>query len=160
LGEKLRQASDLEHWAAFGTSFARMTDLLASVGSGEQAPQTVVFLSGDVHFAYLAEAHFPHRPEVTSRLFQAVCSPIRNPLPTGIRYGQRAMSSRALRAAGRWLQRSAKVAPPELVWQVEGGPAFGNEIATLTLDGRSASLDVESAQSGPTLSRSFRHTLS
>ena len=160
LGEKLRQGADLEHWAAFGASFARMSDLLAEVGSRPDAPETITFLSGDVHFAYLAQARFPGRPEVTSKLFQAVCSPIRNPLPRGMQYGQRAACSRALGRVGQWLQKAARVDPPELVWQVEGGPAFGNEIATLVLDGRGARLDVESAQPGPRLDRSFSHVLS
>ncbi len=157
LGERLRQGADLEHWAAFGTSFARMTRLLAEVGSGVhgRAPATITFLSGDVHFAYLAEATFPRRPEVTSRVFQAVCSPLRNPLPGAVSWGQRFASSRVAGRIGRGLARLAGVAAPELAWQVTGGPAFGNEVATLSLDGRSALLEVEAAVPGPALRHSF-----
>jgi hypothetical protein len=159
-GEKLRQGADLEHWAAFGTSFVRMTGLLADVGSREDAPATITFLSGDVHFAYLAQARFPARDEVTSKVFQAVCSPIRNPLPRIVSVGQRFACSRAADRVGRALAKAARVEKPELTWRVEGGPAFGNEVATLELDGRSALLTVEKAVEGPTLAPSFSSVLS
>ena len=159
-GEKLRQAADLEHWAAFGTSFERMSGLLADVGSRPDAPATVTFLSGDVHFAYLARARFAARPEVTSKIFQAVCSPIRNPLPRVVSVGQRFACSAVAGRIGRALARSTKVAPPELGWRVEGGPAFGNEVATLELDGRAAVLTVEKAVTGPALHHSYAHVLS
>jgi len=160
LGERVRQAADLEHWAAFGTSFARMTGLLADVGSRPDAPATVTFLSGDVHFAYLAQARFPADRQVRSKVFQAVCSPIRNPLPRAVSVGQRFACSRVAGGIGRGLARAARVARPELGWQVEGGPAFGNELATLDLDGRSAVLTVEAAHDGPVLTPSFRSVLS
>ncbi|MCW2665306.1 MAG: hypothetical protein JWN57_268 [Frankiales bacterium] len=161
LGEKLRQGADLEHWAAFGRSFERMTGLLAEVGAGRhgRAPATITFLSGDVHFAYLAEARFADRPDVTSKLFQAVCSPLRNPLPRAVSAGQRAACWRAVAAVGRGLARVAKVAPPELAWQVTGGPAFGNEVATLLLEGRTAQLSVQKAVPGPRLVHSFSSVL-
>ena len=159
-GEKLRQGADLEHWAAFGTSFVRMTGLLADVGSRDDAPATITFLSGDVHFAYLAEAHFPAGRDVSSKVFQAVCSPIRNPLPRAVSVGQRFACSGVADKVGRALARAAKVDKPELTWRVEGGPAFGNEVATLELDGRAASLTVEKAVAGPVLTHSFTHLLS
>ena len=154
-GEWLRQAADLEHWAAFGVSFARMTDLLADVGSRDDAPATITFLSGDVHFAYLAQGYLPAGRGMRSKLYQAVCSPLRNPLPPAVSVGQRFASSRVAGRIGRALARAARVAPPELRWQVEGGPAFGNEVATLDLAGRSALLTVEAAVAGPRLEHSF-----
>ena len=158
-GEALRQAADLEHWAAFGTSFERMVGLLADVGSRPDAPSTITFLSGDVHFAYLARARFPQRPEVTSRVFQAVCSPLRNPLPRVVSLGQRFACSGVADRVGRGLARAVRVAKPELTWQVSGGPAFGNELATLELDGRSAVLSVETAGPGPALASAFTSRL-
>ena len=158
-GEKLRQAADLEHWAAFGTSFTRMADLLADVGSGPDAPETITFLSGDVHFAYLAQARFPADRQVRSRVYQAVCSPLRNPLPRVVSVGQRFACSRAANAVGRALARSVGVAPPAFTWTVEGGPAFGNEVATLDLEGRRAHLTVEKAVDGPWLAPAFTHAL-
>ena len=109
-GEALRQAADLEHWAAFGTSFARMSGLLADVGSRPDAPATV--------------------------------------------------ASRVADRVGRALARSVRVAKPELSWQVSGGPAFGNEVATLQLEGRSALLTVEKAVPGPALEPAFASRLS
>ena len=160
LAETFRQGADLEHWAAFGTSFVRMTGLLADVGSRPDAPATITFLSGDVHFAYVAQARFPAGRAVTSKVFQAVCSPIRNPLPRAVRVGQRFACSTVADRVGRALARAAKVEKPELTWRVEGGPAFGNEVATLDLDGRSAVLTVEKAVPGPVLAPSFTHVLS
>ncbi len=57
--------------------------------------------------------------------------------------GQRFACSRVADRIGRALARSVRVAPPEMAWQVSGGPAFGNEVATLDLDGRRALLTVE-----------------
>jgi hypothetical protein len=53
LGEKIRQAIDLEHWSAFQASFVRLTDLRYEVASGGRgpAPASVIVLSGDVHHA-------------------------------------------------------------------------------------------------------------
>jgi PhoD-like phosphatase len=160
-GEKLRQGADLEHWAAFGTGFRRMSDLVASVGSGERgrAPATITFLSGDVHFAYLAEGWFPASRGVSSRVFQAVCSPLRNPLPPAMKVGQRLASSGMTGWLARGLARLTGVDPPELRWQITG-PAFGNEVATVELDGRSALLTVEKAVPGPQLAHSFTKVLS
>src|SRR3954469_7731690 len=49
LAEKLRQAADLEHWAAFGDSFERLGAALVAVGRGEHGspPATALVLSGD-----------------------------------------------------------------------------------------------------------------
>ena len=74
-------------------------------------------------------------------------------------YGQRFACSRVAGGIGRALARAAGVARPELVWRVEGGPAFGNEVATLDLDGRRALLTVEKAVTGPRLAPSFSHVL-
>ena len=82
VGEKLRQALDLEHWAAFGESLERMMGIVRAVGTGErgEAPASIVALSGDVHHAYLAEVGFPPGTGMRSTAWQATCSPFRNPL--------------------------------------------------------------------------------
>jgi hypothetical protein len=79
--EVLRQGADLEHWAAFRSSWDRLMRLVAEVGAGRcgPAPSTITFLGGDVHFSYVAQAHFPASLGVTSAVHQAVCSPVRNP---------------------------------------------------------------------------------
>src|SRR4029453_5469307 len=71
----VRQAADLEHWAAFGHSFERLAAALTSVARGEQgrAPATALVLSGDVHHAYAAELIRPDsRP---GRVHQLTVSP-------------------------------------------------------------------------------------
>ena len=82
LGEKLRQGLDLEHWAAFGDSLRALEHLLDEVGSGRRGarPASVVLLSGDVHHAYLATARFEDGRRERAPVYQAVCSPFRNPL--------------------------------------------------------------------------------
>ncbi|HYM58548.1 MAG TPA: alkaline phosphatase D family protein, partial [Solirubrobacteraceae bacterium] len=145
LGEKIRQAIDLEHWSAFHESFIRLTDLLHEVASGGRgpAPASVIVLSGDVHHAYLAEASFPGRAPIESALVQAVCSPIRNPLDRPERRALRAALSRSAAAVARLLARSAGVRPAAVRWEFAGEPTFDNQIATLHLTGRSAQLTIE-----------------
>ena len=60
-GEKIRRAADLEHWAAFGESFARFEKLLTGLATGAhgQPPASVTVISGDVHHSYLAQVDFP-----------------------------------------------------------------------------------------------------
>ncbi len=61
--EKLRRSIDLEHWAAFNEGFDELFELVMQVARGERgpAPQTITFLSGDVHNSYLAEVTDPLR---------------------------------------------------------------------------------------------------
>jgi phosphodiesterase/alkaline phosphatase D-like protein len=156
LGEDLRQGADLEHWAAFGDSFDRMIDLLAKVGQNAagdpcRAPATITFLSGDVHFAYVARATLRQQHATSPRIYQVVCSPLRNPLPKGLRYGQRVASSRFAHRVGRGIARLAGVKTPKLEWRFVGQPAFGNVLATLDLEAREALTRIETAEPGPTL---------
>jgi len=158
LGERLRQAIDLEHWPAFGDSFDRMCDMLASVGSGERGrpPATITFLSGDVHFAYVAEAAFAGRDDISSRILQAVCSPFRNPLPPSAQVGERFASTAAGRTIGRLLAGTVRATASELSWRVTRGPAFGNELATVRLDGAEIDITVESAAAPAAFDHRFR----
>ena len=48
--------------------------------SAARAPASIVTLSGDVHHAYLFEVAFPRGSGARSAVWQAVCSPYRNPL--------------------------------------------------------------------------------
>jgi hypothetical protein len=145
LGEKIRQAIDLEHWSAFHGSFIRLTDLLHEVASGGRgpAPASVIVLSGDVHHAYLAEASFPGRAPIQSAVVQAVCSPIRNPLDRPERRALRAALSRSAATVARLLARSAGVRPANVHWEFAGRPTFDNQVATLHLTGRRAHLTIE-----------------
>ena len=144
LGERVRQALDLEHWAAFQGCFTRMTVLLEDVAAGRRgpAPATITLLSGDVHHAYLAEAWFPGR-EVTSRVLQATCSPVRNPLDKRERRALRSAFTRPVAAFARRLARAAGVPAPGMRWSFAQEPTFDNQIARLELRGRDAALCIE-----------------
>jgi hypothetical protein len=149
--EKLRQAVDLEHWAAFQKSFQRVAQLTLAVARGERgpAPATITFLGGDVHHSYLAEAHVGpqgrrhrrrrkaySRGAEQSRVLQAVCSPIRNPLPRVIRFASAAAAYGLAWPMGRLAARSASVTAPPFRWSMTAGPWFDNAVALLDLDGR------------------------
>jgi PhoD-like phosphatase len=148
LSEKLRQGADLEHWAAFRKSFNLMCELLREVGSGSrgQPPRSIVVLGGDVHHAYLAEIGFPRGSGVQSHVWQATCSPFRNPLSTKERRGVKIGFTRFGEAIGRVLARSAGVPAPPVRWRFQDGdPRFDNQVGTLELDERSGLARLERA---------------
>ena len=136
VGEGLRQAIDLEHWAAFQQGFREVADMVLDVASGGRgrAPATITFLSGDVHHSYVATAR--PDPAVTdvraeSEILQAVCSPIRNPLPTGM---ERVTTFGARRGVARVVQRlarAAKVPGSPITWELDRGPWYANNLAVL-----------------------------
>jgi hypothetical protein len=144
VGERIRQGLDLEHWAAFQGCFRRLAVLLEDVAAGRRGPPpaTIVLLSGDVHHAYLAEAWFPGR-EVTSRVLQATCSPVRNPLDKRERRALRAAFTRPVAAFARGLARAAGVQPAPMRWSFAQKPTFDNQVAHLDLRGREAQLRIE-----------------
>ena len=165
LGERMRRALDFDHWAAFQFSFHRLVELLEEVGAGRRGrpPATIAVLSGDVHHAYVADVAFPRDARVTSHVFQAVCSPFRNALDSHERLGVRIGMSRPGGTIARGLARAAGVDDPGIRWRVVEGPYFDNQVATLTLDGRAASIRLERAVSGPDrprLERLFERRLS
>ena len=143
VGEKIRQGADLEHWAAFEKSFRQVADMVIAIAEGKrgEAPATVLFLGGDVHHSYLSEADLRDR-RVVSRVMQAVCSPIRNPLPRAVRVGLGLASARWAWGFIR-LARAAKVPDPPFRWDVVEGPWFDNNIATLAVRGRALELSWE-----------------
>jgi len=155
-GEWLRRAVDLEHWAAFRKSFDLLADLFARVGRGEAgggpAPATICVVSGDVHHTYLAEAEYP--TPVTSRVFQVTCSPMHNTIPRLMQWVFRlGWSRRAERVLGH-LSRLSGVPPLPIHWRHPTGPHFGNALALLVFDGRSARLVIERALPPPRLAPS------
>ena len=136
--EKLRQAADLEHWAAFGHSFERLGRAVTSLARGEagRAPSTVLVLSGDVHHAYAAELTEPGG--LTSRVHQLTVSPLHNSAPHPIEVGFRLGWSRWARRVTTRMARLARVAPSPLDWTKVAGPFFGNQIGELVLEGTGA----------------------
>jgi hypothetical protein len=134
-GEWLRRTADLEHWAAFQEGFvelARMTLEVASGGRGS-TPRAVVFLSGDVHHSYVAEAWPDPATGASfgSRVVQATCSPIRNPLPRFMKAFVHAAAWGKARPTGRLL--AGKVPRSPLRWEVTSGPWYDNNLAVLEL---------------------------
>ncbi|MEU7468084.1 alkaline phosphatase D family protein [Streptomyces sp. NPDC044984] len=153
LAEKLRRAADLEHWAAFPESFGELAELIAETGTGPQAPATVCVLSGDVHHAYVAEPSWPGGTGPDSRVVQLTCSPVHNSIPLSMRLGFRVGWGGAARLLGRLFARHGRLAPPPVTWRKTGGPWFGNQLMTLTAEGRSAVLRLEHAQQEETGTR-------
>jgi len=128
-GEKLRRTVDLEHWAAFQDGFQEVAQMAIAVADGKRgaAPDTVTFLSGDVHHSYVAEVDRGDG----SRIIQAVCSPIRNPLPKYMRGVAAFLSYGLAGPMGALVARSAKVPKPPFTWRPVKGPWFDNNLATL-----------------------------
>lgn len=128
-GEKLRQAVDLEHWGAFEASFRKVADMAVEVADGKRgpSPETVSFLSGDVHYSYVTEVD----RSSGSRILQAVCSPIRNPLPRLLRSFGAVMSYGLAAPIGALVARSARVPDPPFHWSRVKGPWFDNNLASL-----------------------------
>ncbi|MCX5288518.1 MULTISPECIES: alkaline phosphatase D family protein [unclassified Streptomyces] len=145
-GEDLRRKADLEHWAAFPTSFAALADLIAEVGSGPEAPATILVLSGDVHHAYVAEPTWVSGVAPDARVLQLTCSPVHNSVPLYIRLGFRFGWSATARALGRRFLRHGRCFRPPVDWRKKGGPWFGNQLMTLTVRGRWARLRLEQAR--------------
>jgi hypothetical protein len=104
------------------------------VAYGERgpAPDTVTFLSGDVHHSYVSEVRtVPGRTGPRSRIVQAVCSPIRNPLPRTMRFATAVLSYGLAGPMGAVAARSTHVPDPPFRWGLLRGPWFDNNIALL-----------------------------
>jgi len=164
--EKLRRAVDFDHWASFQFSFQRLRQLLEEVGSGRRGkpPASIVLLSGDVHHAYLCEVGFRSDVEMQSAVYQAVCSPYRNPLDRHERTAIRAGFSRPFTAFARSLSCLAGAPDPGLRWRLLEGPYFDNQVATLRLDGCEAIARLDKTVAGEedeqALEKTFERRLS
>ena len=96
-------------------------------------------LSGDVHHAYLAELAFPRSAGVRSNVWQAVCSPFRNALDDRERKTIDLGDSRVPASVVPRRSPGSPAPTAERVrWRLVEGPFYDNQVATLTLDGRSA----------------------
>ena len=151
LAEKLRRAGDLEHWAAFGRSFEALGALLGQVGSAPGAPASISVLSGDVHHSYVARADVGAGP--AGPIHQLTCSPVHNDVPRLIRpvmrWGWDRTAARAMRA---WA-RSIGLRKLTVTWRKDAGPYFGNTIAQLVHNGRSATVIIEVTDADAALHR-------
>jgi PhoD-like phosphatase len=152
LGERLRRALDLEHWAAFHRSFIRMVDLLRDVATGgdgtRRPPASVSVIGGDVHNAYVAEVSLGRRDPARSRVHQIVCSPFRNPLSPGQRRMVKLTMTAPVVAGLKAAARLAGVRMPAVRWRYATGPTFENSIGIVELDGRRAEVTIYRAEPG------------
>jgi hypothetical protein len=140
-GERLRRALDLEHWAAFGSSFDRLCAIVGDVGARADPPASISVLSGDVHHSYVARADLG--PGVASPVHQLTCSPIHNQVPVVMRQPLRIAWGRPGAGLTRALARLAGAARSPVSWHKTAGPYFGNAVGTLIHSGRSARVVVE-----------------
>jgi hypothetical protein len=145
-GEWLRQAVDLEHWAAFGASFTAFEKLLSDLAGGsaergmrsQPRPASITVISGDVHHTYLAAVDLPGAAASGTAVHQAVCSPIHNLMPEKLRLAHRLVSCRFGDLITTGAARLAGVREPRVRWRVTDGPWFSNMLAELSYDGRRA----------------------
>lgn len=152
LGEKLRRAVDLEHWAAFRGSFDRLSRLIAEIAAGTDGarpPATVCVLSGDVHHSYVCEADvsalLPTVPDSLSSVYQLTCSPVHNTIPAVMRAAFAVSWTAPVTRIARLLFSRPRTLPETAMrWWSIGGPVFGNAISSLSLDGRAARVVLES----------------
>ena len=153
LGERLRRAVDLEHWAAYQLSFGRLVDLLRSISVGldGRPPASITILSGDVHTTYVADVDLGGGSG-DAPVRQIVCSPFRNPLKVRERRIVRTTGSRAAAKVFSRLARLAGVEPMDVTWKLAANRTFDNSIGQLELDGRGASITLFRTGSHPDLS--------
>jgi PhoD-like phosphatase len=155
LAERIRQALDLEHWAAFRGSFDRLTALLRRVAAGPDAPATISVLSGDVHHSYVARADF-NRAAGGSPVYQLVSSALHHGLPWYAPPLLRLGWIPALAAVVRSVMRRFGVPDPALSWRLLSRTVFDNAVATLVFSARNATLVVESSRDSGQLQPEFQ----
>jgi len=160
LAERVRRTWDLEHWAAFRSSFDALGAVFAHIGSGalnptgdrvgadpaHAPPASICVLSGDVHHSYVARARFDD-PGVRTPVHQLTCSPIHNQAPAAMRPLIKLCWNPGLASAARALACSAGVRRPTVRWKKLAGPYFGNAVATLEHRGRGAEVMIEGTTS-------------
>ena len=168
LGERLRRAADLEHWAAFGESFERLTTRLREVGAGRHGAGPGV----DRGAVGRRPPRVPRRGGVPPR-----------GAGRAARSGRRSARRCATRSTGASGGRSGSAPPrpvtrsrarwpgppaspdPDLRWRMVEGPVFDNQVATLEFDHRAAAMAVERARpttggtGAPELVPAFAHRL-
>ena len=147
LGEWLRRKADLEDWSAFSRSFDEFVDLLADLAASDRATplRSIAVLSGDIHFSFASQIHFPTEDELGARVFQLVNSPLRNALRPHERQLMRFFMSRAARNLGRVLRRAVGGTRTRVRWAIDQGPVFANCVGVLQYHGNAAGLLVEQA---------------
>jgi hypothetical protein len=144
IAEKTRRAGDFEHWPAFYKSFVRLAEMIARIARHPNGPATVSVLSGDVHHSYAARAEWAGDAKRRgATVHQLVCSPVHNYVPLVIKPVFLLGWTRPAATLIRWWSRRRGIPPLPLSWANTCGPLFGNTIATIQVDGRSAEVRFE-----------------
>jgi hypothetical protein len=146
-GERLRQKFDLEHWPAFGRSFAQFEQLLIGLAAGEygKPPASVTVISGDVHHSYLTAVDLPAVAASGTAVYQAVCSPFRQWVPPMMRRAQWLARSTPGGLIGTVVARLAGARDPVIRWRVTEGPWYENMISVLEFHDCRASVRFDRA---------------
>ena len=161
IGEKIRRAIDLQHWAAFQDSFHRLFPLeeLASGSAGASSGLN-------------RPARRRHPPGVRGRGRVPRCGrrdkprlggllPV--PAPTLKARTERSGSqrSRALRRLTQRMAHAAGVRDPTVRWRAFQEPTLDNQVAWVRLDGPRLSLTIERLRpgDGPELEATFERRL-
>lgn len=165
IGERIRLAAVMDHWASFQRSFRRIGELVEDVASGRLGPPpaSVVMLSGDVHHCYIAELGFRSDAGASAPVWQCVCSAYRKDLAPHEKAAMKVGNSRVGELIARLLARSAGVPRPRVGWRVVHEPSYENQVATLRLEPGRASVRVETTAGAdwrtPTLETVFDQRL-
>lgn len=141
-GERVRRSLDLEDWPAFPDSFHAFVALVEDLSRRSGDDATVLVVSGDIHFSYVAEVAVGG---AGSRVHQIVSSPIRNALIPPERGVLRFSLSRVGAAVGAMLRRSVRGPADAVPIEVKAGPYFANNMCVVDYDGPDASVVVEHA---------------
>ena len=150
VGEKLRQAIDLEHWAAFRRSFEAVAHVVIDLAAGRYGvPPTSVGSCPATSTTPTSHVLAARPVTARTRVYQAVCSPIRNPRRLrgwAIKLGMGRSAHRRPAPPGALRQGP----DPPIRWRVgrHDGPWFDNVLATLDIDSRRLDLRIERAAGG------------
>lgn len=148
LGEKVRIAANLDHWACFQRSYRELEQLVVDVATGEcgEPPKSLVMLGGDVHHCFVTEVGLPAdcAPGKT-KIWHAVCSGLRKELQLSERlvlaFGHTWIAARI----GRVLAQAATIRPRRLATRITTRPRFRNQIGTLEIAGGEVGVRIEQA---------------
>ncbi len=117
---------------------------------------TASVLSGDVHHSYAARAFLDGDegatgPDGGTATYQLTCSPVHNVVPGFMRVLFSLTWWRPLARLTTRLTRGTGAETAGVAWEKRVGPLFGNLIATLETDGRTASVLFEQPRTASTL---------
>ena len=151
LGEKVRTAANLDHWACFQDSYGRFEDLVIDVTSGKRGPgpDSMVPLGGDVHHCWVSEVEVPDDAEkLRTKVWRVVCSGLRKEVSAVERIVLRLGHTRAAEAVGKLLVKTTDVGMPRLRWRPVTMPHFRNQVGTLEIAGGEMGVRIEKVTGG------------